>query len=524
MRKSIKLLSAALLAGAATFVASCGTGGESSSLGSDEQVGTASLSVAVKFPNGITPQYIDNDIQCIEVSYYRGMVERHVVLTPDNPTGTIENIVPGRARIEVRATDAYYQDNDTGEVYCEGNEMDFVKVFAEIKEGVNNLVTTLIAPAKWKLVDNNDEPVEIVFNKIKTDSTERISSFNIMTWSMEGPHYASLDFTKPAGVSSYKVAFKGNDMYVDNDLEYGCVSSDTCITEGLYFNQFIGPDISKNAFETEPVALAPVQVGNDMLHREFWIMGTKPMYDEMPDEFEDNVIRTFKAIQADNTDIIQDFENRFGYTKVSDATHMEGAIIEILEKGKNVDIVCSLDKDGNNIIDCPPALTNNMPDMDNDGYNDNGGSDNDMFGGNDQTFDNDNYSGNDMTGGNDMIGDNDNFGGNDQIGPSSIDIAAIDDNDCYRDVNVIEQEVVDYLNSPFAYCEPIPTTPFYCDYNMDGVINDNDDINGDGFVNDNDNYYIIRRTTTLTDVCVYPFRAKAEKLPETIGNITIQNK
>ncbi len=522
MKKSVKLLTAALLAGAATFVASCGTGGESSSLGSDEQVGTASLSVAVKFPNGITPQYIDNDIQCIEVSYYKGTVERHVVLTPENPTGTIENIVPGRAKIEVRATDAYYQDNDTGEFYCEGNEMDFVRVFAELKDGMNNLVTTLISPARWVIVDNNDEPVEIVFNKIKTDSTERISAFDISKWYTGGPYYASLDFNKPSGKSWYSVEFRGNDLYADNDSElgYGC-TSEKCVTEGFYLNQFVGPDTSKNAFETEPVALAPVQVGNDMLHREFWIMGTKPLYGEQFIEDGENydITRTFKAIQADNTDIIEDFESRFGYTKVVDATHMEGSILEILEKEKSVEVTCSTDKDGNNVIGCPEGLANHIPDM-----NNNGGMDNDMFGGNDQTFDNDNYSGNDMTGGNDMVGDNDNFGGNDQVGPQSINIAAIDDNDCYRDVNVIEQEVINYLNSPFAYCEPIPTTPFYCDYNMDGVINDNDDINGDGFVNDNDNYYIIIRTTTLTDVCVYPFRAKAEKIPPKEINVYIQNK
>ena len=513
MKKSIKLLSLALLAGAATSLMSCGTGGESSSLGSEDQIGTASLSVAVKFPNSdIVPQYIDNDIKCIEVSYYRGMIERHVVLTPDNPTGTIDNIVPGKARIEVRATDNYYQDNDTGDTYCEGTTMDFVKIAADLKEGINNLVTTLVAPARWVIVDDNDQPINIVFNKIKTDSTESISAFDITTWEMGEPEYASLDFTKPAGTSWYKVSFKGNDLYVDNDSnpEYGCASPNECITEGIYLNQFVGPDISKNAFETQPITLAPVQIGNDMLHREFWIMGTKPLYDEQFVEEGDGITRTFKAVQADNTDIIEDFENRFGYTKIADATHMQGTILEILEKGKNVEIICSTDKEGNNVIDCPPALANMTPGMDNDNYN--GGPDNDMFGGND------------MTGGNDMVGDNDNFGGNDQVGPQSINVAAIDNDDCYRGVNVIEQETVDYLHSPFVYCEPIPTTPFYCDYNMDGVVNDNDDINGDGFVNDNDNYYITRRMITLTDVCVYPFKAKAIKIPQTLGNVTIQNQ
>ncbi len=496
MKKGIKLLSAALLVSAAGFIAACGTGGESSSLENEELLGTASLSVAVKFPKrDIAPQYIDNDIRCIEVNYHKGIVNKHLVLTSDNPRGVIDNIVPGKAIIKVRATDHYEQDNNTGETYCVGNDMDFVKVFADIKEGENNLITTLIAPAQWKIVDENDQPKNIVFNKIKTDSTESISAFNITK--PEGPHIMSIDFTRPSGISFYKVEFIGNDMNTDNDAEYGCVSPNSCITEGKYLNQFMGPDTSENAFGTEPVALAPVHVGNDMFHREFWIMGMKPMYDE---EFlENGVIKSFKALQADNTDIIEDFENRFGYTKVVDANHMQGTIIEILEKGKNKEIICSTDKEGNNVIDCPQGLMNYLSSMDNDEHT--------------RNFDND------MNGGNEVVEDNDNFRGNNPPAPASIKTVAIDNDNCYRDVNVIEQETVDYLHIPFANCESTR-----CDYNMDGKINDNDDINRDGDVNDNDNYYIIKRTTTLTDVCVYPFRAKAEKIEYPTLNLYIQNK
>ncbi len=481
MKKRFKLLGMALLTGTAGLIFSCGTGGETVSVNEENSIGTASITVGVKFPENISPQYIDNDVRCVEVSYTRDGTFKSLVLTPDNPVGTIEDIIPGRAMIHVMATDTYSQDNDG--TYCEGNVLDSVNVLADIKEGTNRLVTTLISPAKWLLVDESDNPKPIVFNKIKQDALEKLESFNVVSTESE-ISFQSLDFRKPSGISTYKVAFIGNDFYVDNDNgeDYGCATPEQCITEGLYFNQFTGPDSSKNAFETDSVRLSPVQIGNDTYERKFFIFGVRPMYDSMMyDDMEK--FSEFKAIQSDNTDVINDFESRFDYTKVVDATHMEGTILEIVEKGKRIDKVCSLDKEGTNLIDCPV----NMPD-------------NDMFG--------------------DFDGNRPPVPASITIRPNSISTQAIDDNDCYKDVSVIESVGIDYLNSPYVNCDD--NDPYRCDYNMDGMIDDNDDINGDGEVNRNDNYYIIQRTITDADICVYPFRAKAEKIPETEALLLIQ--
>jgi hypothetical protein len=462
MKKGIqKLLGAALLISAAGVIASCGTGGDSISMG-DTPVETASLKIAVKFPDsGINPTYIDNDVSCIQVEYSKGDIFKEVTLTRDNPTATIEKLVPGSSLIKITATNGL-PDNDGEYQYCTGDILDKVNVKAYLKEGENQLKTILIAPAKWEFVDNDDNPVSIVFNKLKTDSLEEITSF-VLSVNSYGPIPASLDFTKLAGKSFYKVAFYGNNLNPIEDNDAGsCVYQDgeiVCYTEGIYFNQFVGPNTSSNTFEAHEVPLAPMTIDNDQVKRFFIVLGSPPNYMEDTDV---GYNKEFSVIQDnDNTDVAKDVETRFGFTKVVDALHMEGTILEVAVKGENKEIICSFDTEGNDIIPCPENIG-------------------------DETF----------------------------IGPMSISISnegistqAIDNDNCYRDVSMVEKRYIDYLHSPFRNCEP--TTPFYCDYNMDGVINDNDDMNGDNDVNQLDNYYIIETTNMPADICVYPFRAKA---------------
>ncbi len=485
--KKLKLLSAALLTGTAVFVASCGTGGDSvSSVENGGSVGTASLKISVKFPEKtIAPQFISTRIRCVTVEYHSksGML-KHVSLTPASPTASLNDLIPGEAFISVVST-----DNDTvdEEGYCIGNRLDHVNIRAYLKEGANQLTTTLIAPAKWVFVDDNDNPAPIVFNKLKTDSTETVTDFNLISdYSDYGynPEPMSLDFTKPSGTSGYKVIFRGNDLTVDNDEDFVCKEAGNdvvCETYGRYFNQFIGLNNSMNAFETSPVGLAPVVEGNDQYNRFFLILGTKPVYEGYygmvnPDE---GYLETFEAFQADNTDVIQDLESRFAYTYVKNANHMEGTILEVVEKGKTEDIGCSYDRAGTDTFDCPPNVADYI----------------------------DNY-----------------------IGPTSINIEnssgiqtlALDNDGCYKDVNIVEKygRKISYFDIP---CEPDNDGKYtVCDYNLDGVINDNDDMNGDGVIDANDDYYVYRESITNADICVYPFKAKAEEIPETVLELVIQ--
>jgi len=475
-RKSLrKLLASAMLAGVPAILASCGTGGEAS-LNGDRSVGTASLNVAVKFPDsdGVTPQFISQRAQCIEVDYIRGESYKHVILTPSSPTGQIQNIIPGMSHIRVVATDT--ADSD----HCTGQKLDEINIAANIKEGANQLTATLIGNAKWKFVDENDQPAPIILNKTYPSSQEEIDSFNLFPGipDMIGP--SSIDLTKPFYKSDYTVVFKGKNLYVHEDNNSKCTEPETCITGGWYLLQFIGPSTTNNAFETNDVNLMP---DNDsgQIERFFTIIGMRPGDDEYegyygyygPGYYSSN----FTIEQPDNTNVIDDWESRFSYTTVVSANRMEGVLAEVAIYSSNDNILCSFDNEGNNTFPCPPNLEDHI---------------------------------------------------NGDIGPASIKTVSlgsgistqsIDNDNCYRNSTITEEEMVDYIHSPFVYCEP---TTYRCDYNLDGVINDNDDMNGDNDVNQLDNYYIIKRNVSTGDICLHPFRAKAEEIPLTELNVTLQ--
>ncbi len=472
MKSLKKFALSAVMAGASLALFSCGAGSETALNGS-ENIGTASLKIGVKFPDseGITPQFISQQVQCIKVVYTKGSLTKSITLTPSNPTGTIDNIIPGPAYINVYATDVS-DGND-----CIGTTLDTANIYANIKEGTNNLTATLISPAKWKFVDNNDNPAPIVLNKTNPSSSETIDSFNVVL-----PDYmipSSIDTSKPTGVSTYKVAFSGSNLtpYTDNDNpESKCVSDSLCITKGNYYIQFIGPSTTNNAFETSDIQLAPVTIGNDIQKRFFFIYGTPPGYEPMSN---DMFTKTFKATQPDNTNVIDDFNSRFSSTSVVSANTMNGVILEVLQKSSNDQVICSFDENGDNAFTCPNSLA-------------------------------------------DLLQAN-------NIGPSSIRVVSlgdiissqsIDNDNCYKGTTIVEDRKIDYLHLPFKRC--IPTTPYYCDYNLDGDINDNDDINGDNDVNQNDNYYVILRKIMNTDICVHPFRAKAEEIPPNELNMIVQ--
>ncbi len=508
MKKSLKLLSAALLVGAAGFVASCGTGGDAvtsagDSSGSVETLKTASLRVAVKFPNSqISPQYIDNDVKCVEVVFQdKNEFRKYLALTPDSPSGTLDDLTPGSSLIEIVAVDGVGYDYD-GTPYCDGSVIDVVRVKALLKEGPNQLTATLISPARWIFVDNNNNPISITFNKIKTDSTERIWAFDLKTtggtllyndYNFDIPQTASYNFDMPGGRTSYYINFKGNDLFIgtDNDDYFACSDTDndgigdTCATYAHYYNQFVGPNTSSNVFESNSIYLNPLTEGNDQYARFFFVFGTKPGYEgyygySYYDYKDESYIYDFEATQADNTDVIQDIASNFGYTSVVSPNTMLGTILEILVKSEQKGYGCSFDRAGTDTFTCPANV----------------GS----------LFDGSYY----------------------QLGPASINITkngistlALNDNDCYTDVTIEEKR--GQLVSILVRCNQDNDGNYtICDYNIDGDINDNDDMNGDGIVNKDDDYYVYHEWRINGDICVYPFRAKAQPIPKTTLDLTIQ--
>ena len=478
MMKNRYFIKTALITAGMAYLISCSsdTSSDSSSVNVDTK--TASLKLAVNFKD-VSSQFLSQDVDCISYVYYHPDTDTYITgeLTQTSSSVELRDLPVGNAGLFIYA----------GKIIDGGCYvfLDKMSVALELTEGTNTFTGIMIGNARWTFVDNNNNPVEIVLNKTKPDSGETLYSFSIlndrMYYAEEGPIFASsIDETLPSGREFYALMWRGANL---NACEYqppSDTSGTVCFSDATYNVQFVGPNSSYNAFDGGNIRLEPyVDSNGETWRRETFILGVPPLYEELsgyygytefyPGEgyygyyLSDSY---FSVKQNDGTDVLEDLDKDFGYTSVVNADTMKGIILEVATKESSIinETVCSWDLEGTDIFDCP-----------------------DLY-------------------------------------PTTGEIVAMalkktagissqsrSSDDCYYNVALDELRHYYEFSSFYAYCDQSG-----CDYNLDGVIDENDDTNGDGVIDyrDNRKFYVSRRYRAEITVCVHPFTARAQEMPQ----------
>lgn len=507
MKKKIykSLLAAALIAAPAYFI-SCGTGGTETS--NSNQVNTASLTLKAPFKSGVKSQFISQDVSCIEYYVFKHNSNGDLIfnysgtLTPDNPVVNITNLPTGTVYIDLRMTNGQpVTDSYNNYVYCDGTTLDYLYPYVELAEGQNTFTATMIGNAQWEFVDSNGNPTSITLNKTNPDSTEALSAFDTFTWdtfpgstTVSSVNKTSIDTTKPSGGEGYHLIWKGTNL--DTTLN-NCADNTACEGYGGYMVQFIGPNISNNAFETDSINLTPyVDSSGNTWSRMAFIYGAPPGYLEgkgyygyYQSYYGYYYSYNFSATQDDGTDVISDIESRFNYTTVTSADTMQGTILEIATPDLTRTYTCAWDPGFTNTFDCPSQITSQMLKT----------SVSKKF----------------------------------KELSTGISSQAIGSDGCYRNVSINEDEISEERTGWYAWnnCQDLDTNGdgtidiyYACDYNLDGVVDLNDDTNNDGTIDYNDSmpFYIHSTMTATMDICAHQFTAKAKEIPSTDLQINIQ--
>lgn len=491
------LLVAALIAASSSYLASCGAGGSGTSSSGSEQVKTASLTLKAPFGSDVKSQFVSQDVSCIQYVVYKMDSNGNLTpqysgtLTPNNPVATIKNLPVGKVYLSLTMTDGQpVQDSNGNYVYCSGRTLDYLYPYIELAEGENTFTATMIGNAQWEFVDKNGNPSPIVLNKTKSDSKETLSAFDTFTWdtfpgsgaTAYSINKTSIDITKPSGGAGYGLIWKGTNL--DTTLN-NCSNDTACKGYGHYMVQFIGPNTSKNAFETDSINLTSYKDNNgNTWYRMAFIYGISPNYNDYIYRYYNPYYgyyysSNFSAKQNDGTDVISDVEKRFGYTTVTDATTMQGIILEIATPSLQETYTCAWDKEFKNTFNCPSQITSQM-----------------LKASISKKF-------KELSGG--------------------ISSQSIDNNLCYNNVSVNDDRIYEERTGWFAWnnCQGYSDA---CDYNLDGKIDLNDDTNGDGKIDYKDSipFYVHYVSKSTMNICVHQFTAKAKEIPSTDLNITIQ--
>lgn len=507
MKKKIYkgLLAAAIIAAPVYFV-SCGTGGEETS--STQTVKTASLTLGAKFKTGeINSQFVSQNVTCIDYEIVKIIYDNTSnsptfktlasgTITPDNPIVTVNNLPIGEVGMSIRMTNG---QSTTGTGYdgntitqCNGTTLDVQYPYMELAEGQNTFTATMIGNAQWTFVDSNGNPISINLNKTYSSSPETISSFDLFTWeTFPGSNIGtvSVDYNKPSGGAWYQLLWKGSNF--DTTLN-NCADNTVCASNANYTVQFIGPDTSNNAFNTDSLKLTPYTDNNGKTwDREAFIYGVSPTYENFYGYYGNSSYYydySFSALQQDGTDVVADIESRFGGTTVINADTMQGIILEIASPDITKNYECAFDQNFTSTFTCPSQITSMALKL-----------------AVSKKFE-------ELTNG--------------------VSAQSIDNNGCYSGVSINENRINEEKTGWYAWnnCQNIDldgdgfAETYACDYNLDGVVDTNDDTNSDGTIDDNDSisFYIHYTFTATMDICVHEFTAKAGEIPTSDLNLTIQ--
>ncbi|SNZ03832.1 hypothetical protein SAMN06265182_0483 [Persephonella hydrogeniphila] len=432
----------------------------------------ASLTLSVKFKSkNISSQFISQNIQCIEYEFYDNDGRWiNGVLTSNNNQAVIQNVAPDRGFLHLKGYDGY--DIIDGSTLCVGTRLDEIYTELHLAEGNNSFVINMIGHAMWEFVDSSNNPSPIVFNKIKTDSQE---SFNYFVIQKRIFTPASVDETKPGWKEDYDLLIKGSNLYTGADLypdiDNSCQDTTYCFFYDKfdYILQLIGPNISNNAVETDGIPLSPyTDNDNNLWYRIVFIYGTNPLYDAYR-SYTDSYIPqdSFSLYQDDGTDVISDIENRFVKSYVTGPNTMEGIFVEVAFNNSNFlrQKICAWDPDFQNTFPCPQNTVS--------------------------------YTG--LKGTIDKI-----------VSSKGINTQSIDQNGCYRNAYLNTTNYWVEYTEHYASCNQ----NWECDYNLDGVIDQNDDTNGDGNINWEDGlvFFVKEHEEGTLHICVYPFKAVADEI------------